>query len=99
MIDQALMDTSTGQHVLKDDAIKRVFLEPIASSTMYLYDTYEERPSPYKVKLRGEKRKRRIYTTPIGNVSVVYLKSEGVNVFCETALDSALNRTEDEDHD
>ena len=97
MIDQDLLQENNGIINLKEDAIKSLFLEPIASSTMQLYGAYEERPTAYKVKLRGEKRKRRIYTTPIGNVSVVYLKSEGLNIYCETALDSALSRTEDED--
>lgn len=98
MIDQELLQETNGVTRLKEDAIKSVFLEPFAFSALNLFG-YREQPSAYKVKLRGEKRKRRIYTTPIGNVSVVYLKSEGVYIFCETALDSALNRTEDEDHD
>lgn len=62
---------------------------------------YTERPTPYMIRLKGEKRLRRVYATPIGNVSALYFKVyntaviNGV-VYCETALDEALHRPVDE---
>jgi len=57
---------------------------------------YTERQTPYMVKLRGENKWRRVYATPIGNVSVIYLKDGRIRiVHCEMALDMALHRTED----
>ena len=53
---------------------------------------YSERPTPYMVTLKGEKRRRRVYATPIGNVAVIYLKILGETVYCESALDYALQR-------
>ena len=101
MIKEELVETTDNPDVfrLKHDAIKSVFLVPIDRSTLMSYRPYEERPTHYKILLRGERRKRRVYTTPIGNTAVVYLKSGGHDYHCETALDEALNRTEDEDND
>jgi len=62
---------------------------------------YTERQTPYMIVLKGNKRLRRVFATPIGNVSVFYIKvynrtvGNGV-VYCESALDEALNRAEDD---
>lgn len=74
------------------DAIAEVFREEISNYSSRYYGDYSERPTPYKVRLVGEGRKRRVYATPIGNVSVIYLKTEGRTVYCESALDAALHR-------
>ena len=55
------------------------------------YPRSGERPTAYVVTLNGSKRKRRVYATPIGNVSGVYLKINGQIVHCETALDHRLH--------
>ena len=82
---------------LKHDAIDHIFIVPTNRKPV---DPYVERPSNYMVTLKGDKKKRRVYITPIGNVAVQYLKTRqhGVtrHIFCETALDEALNRAEDD---
>ena len=52
---------------------------------------YSERPTAYVVTLNGSTRKRRVYATPIGNVSAVYLKIKGQIVHCEAALDHRMH--------
>ena len=74
---------------LKHDAIRHVDIVEVPYK--YRVD-YSERPTRYMVTLNGEKRPRRVYATPIGNVSVLYLKSHGHSVYCEAALDAALYR-------
>ena len=76
---------------LKQDAIRHVEIRELPDRH---YSDYSERPARYMVTLNGEKRPRRVYATPIGNVSVLYLKSHGHFVYCETALDSALHSRE-----
>ena len=76
---------------LKHDAIRRVDIVELP----YKYrGDYAERPTGYRVTLNGETRPRRVYATPIGNVSVLCLKSHGHTIYCETALDAALYRRE-----
>ena len=92
------------------DTIKRLTTEAI--ETVYVFpndwtitprrfprNMYNERPTAYMVKLQGEKRKRRVYAAPIGNVAVFYLKTKHGNVYCETALDHALARAEDDHYE
>ena len=76
---------------LKHDAIRRV---DIAELPYKYRGDYSERPTRYMVTLHGEKRPRRVYAAPIGNVSVLYIKSHGHFVYCEAALDSALHSRE-----
>lgn len=76
---------------LKHDAIRHVKIKELPGR---YYPDYSERPTRYMVTLKGEKRPRRVYATPIGNVSVIYLKSHGHEIYCETALDTALHRRE-----
>lgn len=73
------------------DGIDKVFIVPTLSG-QFPRSEYSERPTRYMVTLSGENRKRRVYATPIGNVSVLYLKIGGKLVYCETALDAALHR-------
>ena len=76
---------------LKRDAIRRVDIVELP----YKYrGDYAERPTKYMVTLNNETRPRRVYATPIGNVSVLYIKSHGHFVYCEAALDSALHSRE-----
>jgi len=53
---------------------------------------YTERPMPYLVRLKDEKRMRRVYATQIGNVSVCYIKVKDELIYCEQALENALHR-------
>ena len=76
---------------LKRDAIRRVDIVELPDRYC---PGYAERPTRYLVTLHGEKRPRRVYATPIGNVSVIYLKSQGHTIYCEAALDAALRRRE-----
>ena len=76
---------------LKHDAIQRVDIVELPGRH---YPDYSERPTRYMVTLKYEKRPRRVYATPIGNVSVLYIKSHGHFVYCEAALDSALHSRE-----
>ena len=74
---------------LKREAIRRVDIVELP----YKYrGDYSERPTRYMVTLHGETRPRRVYAAPIGNVSVLYIKSHGHFVYCEAALDAALYR-------
>lgn len=90
------MNTSTrnGVERLDSDQIKDVF---ISEPRNQFYSQYEERPSRYMVKVVGETRKRRVYAKPIGNVSVLYIKTKGKKVYCESALDTAVHRNGKED--
>ena len=84
---------------LKHDAIDKIFLKG-GSMGPDPASPYAEYPSRYLVTLRGEKRKRRVYITFIGNAHVKYLKTKSYGyhreIFCEVALDEALNRAEDD---
>ena len=75
---------------LKYEAIETVHYEPVPAS--YNVQQYSERPSPYKVILKGEKIRRRVYVTPIGNASVYYIHTKLGSIYCEIALDAALHR-------
>jgi len=91
MISKDLYTTDEkGIHTLNSDAIESIFFESNLSSK---YDNgYTERSSSYVIILKGDKRKRRVYLTPIGNVSVMYIKVKYLRyVYCETAVDEALN--------
>lgn len=72
------------------DAFEEIKEDTTPMEVRYPKGDYSERPLSYMVKLKGEKRWRRVYATPIGNVGVVYLKSGGKNLYCETALDHML---------
>ena len=76
---------------LKHDAIRHVEIKELPDR---YYPDYSESPTRYMVTLKGEKRPRRVYATPVGNVSALYLKSHGHEIYCETALDAALHRQE-----
>ncbi len=54
---------------------------------------YTERQTPFMVKLKGENMWRRVYATPIGNVSVIYLKDGRIRtVHCDMALEIILDK-------
>ena len=76
---------------VKHGAIHRV---NIVEPPYRYYGPYSERPTRYMITLNNETRPRRVYATPIGNVSVLYLKSHGHEIYCETALDYALHRND-----
>jgi hypothetical protein len=80
--------TTNGVTRLDRDEIEAVFIKEVMSGQYA--PQYGERPSRYMVQLRGEKRKRRVYARPIGNVSVAYLKVGGKQIYCEMSLDHAL---------
>lgn len=80
-----------GVEYLDSDGIENVFATPAPWSAQYA-GPYSERPIHYTVQLRGEKRKRRVYATPIGNVSVIYIKVGGRRIHCESAIDFAMHR-------
>lgn len=94
MISDDLIDPQKKLKTLKHDAIDRVYRIEVKNEIRSLINRsmYGERPSPYKVVLKGEKRKRRVYVTPIGNASVFYLKVQGEFIYCEVAMDEALYR-------
>ena len=73
---------------LGDDDIAEVRIKETAQR---YYPDYSERPMRYMVRLHRDNRWRRVYAYPIGNVSVIYLKVKGGNVYCEAALDRALH--------
>ena len=75
---------------LNADAIETV-LRVEGISTKYPRSVYGERSTSYMVILQGEKMRRRVYAQPIGNVSIMYIKHSKVTIFCELALDQALN--------
>jgi hypothetical protein len=94
--------TDVGGWRLKSDSIERVErVENNTTKAAQYKGQYTERATAYMIKLKGENRLRRVYATPIGNVSVMYFKvynravSSGV-IYCETALDEALNRAVDD---
>ena len=83
-------------HILERNGVS--YLEHNAIATVnrdetpgYPRSEYSERPTAYVVTLNGSKRKRRVYATPLGNVSAVYLKIKGQIVHCEVALDHRLH--------
>ena len=68
-------------------AIERVVIRDLP----YRYRApYSEQPTRYMVQLKGDKRLRRVYATPLGNVAVTYLKTRNQIVYCETDLERAL---------
>ena len=82
---------------LKHEAIDRVFLKGDYKRPR---SPYQEHASRYMITLKGEKKQRRVYVYVLGNTAVQYIKAtvHGVHkqVFCETALDEALNRAIDD---
>ena len=78
------------------ETLTRLGCEDIAEvrikETATRYPDYSERPTRYMVRLTGENRWRRVYAQPIGNVSVIYLKVKGKDIYCEMALEWALHR-------
>ena len=78
---------------LGDDDIAEVRIKETAQR---YYHDYSERPMRYMVRLSGENRWRRVYAQPIGNVSVIYLKVKGKDIYCEMALERALHRANQE---
>jgi hypothetical protein len=95
------IDAQSGAWKLKNYSIVRVErVETNTSKSAQYKGPYTERQTPYMILLQGEKRWRRVYATPIGNVSSMYFKvyntavPSGV-VFCELALDEALHRPGD----
>jgi len=94
MIDSALVDvTNNNVHNLKMDAIADV--KTVINNQTKFDRGYNERASSYMVKLQGENRWRRVYHTPIGNVAVTYIKSEGSIYYCEIALEEAIMRKDE----
>lgn len=82
---------TNGVERLDYDGIANVFATPAPPSARYA-GQYGERPMDYTVQLAGEVRRRRVYAQPIGNVSVVYIKTLGRIVHVESAMDAALHR-------
>lgn len=91
-----------GTWKLKRDAIQTVHrVENNTTKAAQYKGPYTERQTAYMIMLKGENRLRRVYATPIGNVSVFYFKTHKRDVpngyvYCESALDEALNRAEDD---
>lgn len=92
MIDTELLVAKVTYPKLKHDSVDEVKISELKSSTLLSQAAYSERPSYYMVRLKGEKRWRRVYVTPIGNAVAYYIKTEHGNVGCETAVDEALHR-------
>lgn len=94
--------TDSGTWKLKHDSIAEVQrVENNTTKAAQYRGQYTERPTPYMIKLKGENRLRRVWATPIGNVSVFYFKVystyvPGGYIYCETAMDEALHRAEDD---
>ena len=80
-----------GISYLEHNAIATVNRDETPMQYRYPRSPYSERPTDYVVTLNGSTRKRRVYATPIGNVSAVYLKIKGQIVHCEVALDHKLH--------
>lgn len=95
------VDKVSGIWKLKHDAVERVErVENNTTRAAQYKGPYTERMTPYMIKLTTEKKLRRVYATPIGNVSSMYFKVYSREVasgyiFCELALDEALHRPED----
>ena len=54
---------------------------------------YSEQPTRYMVKILGVNRWRRVYACALGNAAVLYLKSKDGLLYCETAVEHAVNCT------
>jgi len=93
MIKRELYGTSpTGVYTLNDFAIVEVKKDPPKYGPR---GQYTERQTDYMVKLKDESVWRRVYATPIGNVSVIYLKDGRIRtVHCDVALEEALAKEE-----
>ena len=88
---QSIILERNGISYLEHNAIATVSRDETPVQCRYPRSECSERPTAYVVTLNGSKRKRRVYATPIGNVSVVYLKINGQIVHCETALDHRIH--------
>ena len=74
---------------LEWDAVTEIkVLEP---RTRKYGSEYSERPMRYMVKIKGANRWRRVYACALGNAAVIYLKTRDGFLYCETAVDHALN--------
>jgi hypothetical protein len=82
-----------GLFYLKDDAIETVEVTDVPRAKSD--NPYAERGMGYLVVLKGERVKRRVYAHQIGNVAVVYLKTLLGTVYCERALELAIERVDD----
>lgn len=93
------MKTETRNGVVRAeyDAIESVHFDNTPFLTRYSPLGYAERPTHYMVVFQGERRKRRVYATPIGNMAVFYIKTKGQQVYVELALDAALHRKGEDD--
>lgn len=83
--------TTNGVERLDYDGIANVFATPAPPSARYAGQC-GERPMDYTVQLVGEARRRRVYAQPVGNVSVLYIKTQGRIVHVESAMDAAFHR-------
>lgn len=83
--------TTNGVERLDYDGIANVFATPAPPSARWA-GQYSERAMDYTVVLAGETRRRRVYAQPIGNVSVLYIKTQGRIVHVESAMDAAFHR-------
>ena len=89
------MKDDTGR--LELDAIEEVRIKELTTKQQIMgHQSYSERPTSYMVRLKSQSMWYRVYATPIGNVSVVYIKAGGRITYCESALDAALSRAEDD---
>lgn len=83
--------TTNGVERLDYDGVENVFATPAPPSARFA-GGYVERAAAYTVQLVGETRRRRVYVQPIGNVSVLYIKTRGRIVHVESAMDAAFHR-------
>ncbi|UTN92887.1 hypothetical protein SEA_BIRDFEEDER_21 [Microbacterium phage Birdfeeder] len=92
-----IQELKTEDGKLKADAIKAVKIKELMSKQEIMgHQSYSERPTHYMIQLQDQNLWYRVYATPIGNVSVVYIKAGGRITYCETALEEALARAEDD---
>jgi len=92
-INPELVEKRDGIERLKHDAIEHI----VAKETATVKRAFIERrigvayPTAYKIRLKGENILRRVYATPIGNASTMYIKTKRGEVYCELAVDEALH--------
>ena len=93
MVREQLIERIGDVQRLQPDAVDTVTIKE-TYSTRTRNSIYAERPTSYLITLVGETIKRRVYATPIGNTSAVYIKTNNQYIYCETAVDQALHRGE-----
>ncbi|QKY80380.1 hypothetical protein SEA_PABST_22 [Microbacterium phage Pabst] len=83
---------------LTADAITEVKIKELTTKQQIMGHQvlYAEKPTHYMVKIKNHTMWYRVYSTAIGNVSVVYIKPGGKIIYCESALEEALARAEDD---